>query len=65
MQYVGDDSIRVKRGYLYTYMYIARAWYGLVKFWITISAVPLRCTVRCTVIRYGTEIRRTAVFIRF
>ena len=46
-------------------MYIARAWYGLVKFWITISAVPLRCTVRCTVIRYGTEIRRTAVFIRF
>ena len=28
-------------------------------------AVPLRFTVRCTVIRYGTEIRRTTVFIRF
>ena len=32
---------------------------------ITTSDVPLRYTVRCTVIRYGTEIRRTAVFVRF
>ena len=28
------------------------------------SDVPLRCTLRCTVIRYGTEIRRTTVSIR-
>jgi hypothetical protein len=32
---------------------------------LIISDVPIRCTVRCTVIRYGTKIRRTTVFIRF